>query len=119
MTDEPWPEELRLDLAERVLVVRFDDGSDYRLPAELLRVESPSAEVQGHGEGKLIVAGKREVAIMDLQAVGNYAVRIFFNDSHDTGLYSWRFLKGLGENQTRIWDDYLAALEARGLSRDA
>jgi DUF971 family protein len=88
-------------------------------PAELLRVESPSAEVKGHGVGeKRIVAGRSQVGIMKIEPVGNYAVRLHFDDLHDTGLYSWRYLYELGERQDEIWQTYLTELEARGLSRD-
>ncbi len=115
----PWPVELRVNRAEKQLTVVFDNGETFTLPAELLRVESPSAEVQGHGAGqKTIVAGRRHVGIMDLEPVGNYAVRIKFDDLHDTGMYSWGYLYHLGKNQERLWADYLKALEERGLSRD-
>jgi DUF971 family protein len=114
-----WPTEIRLKKAEKVLEIGFDDGSLFVLPAELLRVESPSAEVMGHGPGqKQIVAGRRDVGIMELEPVGNYALRIKFDDLHDTGIYSWQYLRHLGENREQIWRDYLAALEAKGLSRD-
>jgi DUF971 family protein len=93
-------------------------ADNYPWPAEL-RVESPSAEVQGHGPGqKTIVAGRRHVGIMDLEPVGNYAVRIMFDDLHSTGMYSWRYLYHLGQNQERLWSTYLEALERQGLSRD-
>jgi DUF971 family protein len=115
----PWPTELRVDRAEKRLTVTFDDGSSFTLPAELLRVESPSAEVQGHGPSqKTIVAGRRHVGIMELEPVGNYAVRILFDDLHSTGMYSWRYLHYLGRNQDKLWAGYLKALEERGLSRD-
>jgi DUF971 family protein len=115
----PWPTELRVNRAEKLLIVTFDDGARFELPAELLRVESPSAEVKGHGPGqKTIVAGRRHVGIMDLEPVGNYAVRIMFDDLHDTGMYSWDYLYHLGRNRERLWAEYLAALEQRGLSRD-
>jgi DUF971 family protein len=117
--NHPWPVELRVDRAEKRLTVTFDNGERFTLPAELLRVESPSAEVQGHGPGqKTILAGRRHVGIMDLEPVGNYAVRIKFDDLHSTGMYSWRYLHHLGRNQERLWQDYLDALEQRGLSRD-
>jgi DUF971 family protein len=113
------PVEIRLKRNEKALEIDFDDGRSFRLPAELLRVESPSAEVQGHGQDtKTIVAGRRHVGIMELEPVGNYAIRIKFDDLHDTGLYSWDWLYGLGANQDEIWQEYLDALEARGLSRD-
>ena len=115
----PWPVELRVNRAEKRLTVAFDSGERFELPAELLRVESPSAEVQGHGPSqKTILAGRRHVGIMDLEPVGNYAVRIKFDDLHDTCMYSWRYLYHLGKNQDRLWADYLKALEQRGLSRD-
>jgi DUF971 family protein len=115
----PWPTELRVDRVEKRLTVTFDTGERFELPAELLRVESPSAEVQGHGPSqKTIVAGRRHVGIMELEPVGNYAVRIRFDDLHDTGMYSWRYLYHLGKQRERLWADYLKALEERGLSRD-
>jgi DUF971 family protein len=112
-------EELRYVSAERRLEVAFADGKSFSLPAEYLRVESPSAEVQGHGPGqKQIVAGRRHVGIMRIEPVGNYAVRICFDDLHDTGLYSWDYLYELGEEQAEKWAAYLAAVEEKGLSRD-
>jgi DUF971 family protein len=114
-----WPVELRLKQAERRLEISFDDSSRFSLPAEYLRVESPSAEVQGHGPGqKTVVAGRAHVGIMNLEPVGNYAVRIVFDDLHDTGIYSWSYLYELGVEQERRWRDYLAALAAQGLSRE-
>ena len=116
---QPWPTELRVNRAEKRLTVTFDDGASFVLPAELLRVESPSAEVQGHGPSqKTILAGRRHVGIMELEPVGNYAVRILFDDLHSTGIYSWRYLHHLGRNQEKLWANYLKALEERGLSRD-
>ena len=113
-----WPTELRLHAAEKLLEVAFEDGSLYRLPAEYLRVESPSAEVQGHGPGqKQIVANCGEVGIARLEPVGHYAVRIVFDDGHDTGIYSWRYLHELGREQRDRWQRYLGALAAKGLSR--
>ena len=114
-----WPVELRVLRADKRLEIDFDDGVTVSLPAELLRVESPSAEVQGHGPGqKQVAAGRRHVGIMELERVGNYAVRIRFDDLHDTGIYSWRYLRELGERQDTLWAEYLAALEAQGRSRD-
>lgn len=114
-----WPTEIRLKKAEKRLEIAFDDGRTFSYPAELLRVESPSAEVQGHGaDEKTVVAGRRHVGIMEVEPVGNYAIRISFDDLHDTGIYSWTYLYGLGENQDRIWQAYLDALAAKGLSRD-
>ncbi|TSD82952.1 DUF971 domain-containing protein [Mycobacterium sp. KBS0706] len=113
------PVEIRLKRAERVLELRFDDGLHVTLSAELLRVESPSAEVQGHGPSqKTIVGGKRNVAITAVEPVGHYAIRLVFDDGHDTGLYSWTWLHELATRQDELWRAYLAALEARGLSRD-
>lgn len=113
------PLEIRLKRDEKVLEIDFDNGRRFRLPAELLRVESPSADVQGHSPSqKTIVAGRRHVGIIGLEPVGHYAVRITFDDLHDSGLYSWDWLYHLGENQDRLWQAYLAALAERGLSRD-
>ncbi|MFM8680931.1 MAG: gamma-butyrobetaine hydroxylase-like domain-containing protein [Alphaproteobacteria bacterium] len=110
---------MRLRKAEKRLEVAFDDGRSFSYPAELLRVESPSAEVQGHGASqKQVVAGRRHVGILELEQVGNYAVRIRFDDLHDSGIFSWQYLRELGENQDKVWSEYLASLEARGLSRD-
>lgn len=114
-----FPTEIRLKKAERVLEVDFDDGSRFVLTAEYLRVESPSAEVQGHGPGdKTIVAGRRHVGIVALEPVGNYAIRIQFDDLHDTGIFSWETLYRLGTRHAEIWQAYLDALATRGLSRD-
>ena len=114
-----WPVEIRLKKAEKILEVDFDDGARFRFPAELLRVESPSAEVQGHGPSqKQIVAGRAHVGILDLEPVGNYAIRIKFDDLHDTGIYSWRYLYELGQKLDETWARYLAALAERGLSRE-
>ena len=114
-----WPTEIRAFRDERRLEVDFDDGRSFSLPAELLRVESPSAEVQGHGATqKTIVAGKRTVGITAVDPVGNYAVRITFDDGHATGLFSWRYLRELGERQDELWAAYEQALAERGLSRD-
>jgi len=111
--------ELRLKRSEKLLEVTFDDGSRFRLPAEYLRVESPSAEVQGHGPGqKTLVHGRAHVGIINLEAVGNYAVRITFDDLHDTGIYSWSYLYQLGVEHNQRWRAYLDALAANGLSRE-
>lgn len=114
-----WPVEIRLLRAERALEIDFDDGRSFRYPAEFLRVESPSAEVQGHGPGqKQLVTGRREVGILAIEPVGNYAIRIRFDDLHDTGIYSWTYLREIGLGQKQLWDNYLAALQAAGKSRD-
>ena len=116
---EHWPVEIRHKQAERRLEIEFDDGVTFSLPAELLRVESPSAEVQGHGPSqKQFVAGRREVGIIAIEPIGNYAIRIKFDDLHDTGIYTWPYLYMLGEKQDDVWRSYLAGLEAQGLSRD-
>ncbi len=113
------PTEIRLKKEEKVLEVDFDNGKSFRLPAELLRVESPSAEVQGHGPSqKKIIAGRRHVGIMEVAAVGKYAVRLTFDDLHDTGIYSWDTLYDFGMRQDEFWQQYLNALEEKGLSRD-
>ena len=115
----PWPVQLRLIRAEKRLEIEFDDGKKFSLPAEYLRVESPSAEVQGHGPGeKTTVPGRIHVGIMELEPVGNYAVRIKFDDLHDTGIYSWTYLYELGRAQDKKWRAYLAELDKRGLSRE-
>jgi DUF971 family protein len=111
---------LRYSRAERVLNVSFDDGASYQLPAEYLRVESPSAEVQGHGAAtKVLVAGKKQVAIDRIERVGRYAVRLVFDDGHDTGLYSWDYLAQLGRERTKRWFEYESRLKAAGLTREA
>ncbi|MCW5772120.1 MAG: DUF971 domain-containing protein [Rhodospirillaceae bacterium] len=114
-----WPTEIRLKKAEKRLEIDFDDGASFAYPAEFLRVESPSAEVQGHGPGqKQLVAGRLHVGILELEPVGNYAVRIVFDDLHDSGIYSWTYLYEIGANRDALWNAYLAALEAQGLNRD-
>ena len=113
------PIEIRVKSEDKTLEIDFDDGKTFCLPAELLRVESPSAEVQGHGPGqKTLVVGRRHVGIMGLEQVGNYAVRIKFDDMHDTGIFSWPTLYDYGTRQSELWNDYLVALKAQGLSRD-
>jgi DUF971 family protein len=114
-----WPTEIRLKQAEKALEVDFDDGASFRLPAEYLRVESPSAEVQGHGPGqKTLVHGRAHVGILAVEPVGNYAVRLKFDDLHDTGIYSWEYLYKLGREQEERWRAYLAELAEKGLSRE-
>jgi DUF971 family protein len=111
--------ELRLKRAEKILEVAFDDGASFRLPAEYLRVESPSAEVKGHTpDQRQLVAGAAQIGILRLEPVGNYAVRIVFDDGHDTGLYSWSYLHELGREQAQRWRDYLAAMAKAGLQRE-
>jgi len=113
------PTEIRLNREEKRLEVDFDDGKSFSIPAELLRVESPSAEVQGHSpDQKKLVGGRRHVGIMEISPVGNYAVVLKFDDLHDSGIFTWDFLYDMGENQDTIWGDYLKAIEAAGISRD-
>ena len=115
----PWPTELKFSKAERMLTISFDDGSSYKLPAEYLRVESPSAEVQGHGVSqRQTVAGKRNVGVARMDPVGLYAVRIVFDDGHDTGLFSWTYLQQLGREHATRWADYERRLAAARLTRD-
>jgi DUF971 family protein len=115
----PWPTELRVTDAGRVLRISFDDGSSHELSAEYLRIESPSAEVQGHGPGQRVTQyGKRFVTIKQIQPTGNYAVRIQFSDGHSTGIYSFAFLHELGQAYPRKWAAYEAELAGKGLSRD-
>ena len=114
-----WPVEIRLAKDRRALHVAFDDGKAFSLPAELLRVTSPSAEVQGHSEAqRKTIGGKRDVTILSVDPVGNYAVRLGFDDMHTTGIYSWAFLRNLGVNAERIFQDYFDDLQAKGLDRD-
>lgn len=113
-----WPTEIKLVAGKRALAIAFDTGERFELPAELLRVKSPSAEVQGHSpDQRVTVGGKRTVAIADVRAVGNYAVQIVFDDGHDTGFYRWPYLYELGARETQHWQDYLDDLAAKGLSR--
>lgn len=119
MTQEAWPTEIRLAEGGRLLHVAFDDGGAFALSAELLRVRSPSAEVQGHSpRDQKTVGGKRNVAIIAVAPVGNYAVRLDFDDMHRTGIYTWRYLRQLGETAEGSFAAYLAELEAKGLNRD-
>jgi DUF971 family protein len=112
------PVEIRLRRAENLLEISFDDGQIFQLSPEFLRVQSPSAEVQGHGPGQAtLIAGKRDVAIAAIEPTGNYAVRLVFSDGHDTGIFSWDYLHQLGREQDARWRDYLQRLEAAGLTR--
>lgn len=118
--NEPWPTELRLRKDRAALEVRFEDGTAFSLPAEYLRVESPSAEVQGHSpDERKTVPGKRDVRILEVHPVGNYAVRLVFDDLHSTGIYSWPYLHELGREHDTRFARYLDELEAKGLSRDS
>jgi len=115
---DPWPVELRLAEGGATLRVSFDSGEAFGLPAEYLRVESPSAQVKGHGPGQeQLVWGKRKVTIRKLEPVGTYAVRIIFDDGHSTGLFTWPYLLKLGREQETIWPAYLGKLAAAGFSR--
>ena len=115
----PSPTNIVVHRKSRVLEISFDDGKTFKLPFELLRVYSPSAEVRGHGPGQeTLQVGKRDVDIVALDPVGNYAVQPHFSDGHSTGIYSWDILYALGRDQDRLWAEYLAALEAAGASRD-
>jgi DUF971 family protein len=114
------PTDLRLHQKSRILEIAFDDQRNFKLPCEYLRVYSPSAEVQGHGPGQEVLQlGKENVNIVNIEPVGNYAVRLFFDDGHDTGLYSWEWLYHLGVNQERLWSAYLQKLEKAGHKRQA
>lgn len=114
-----WPTEIRISKDRQTLKVAFNDGVAFALSAEILRVLSPSAEVQGHGPGqKLTVPGKRNVAILSVQPTGNYAIRIGFDDGHDTGIYTWPYLRKLGAEGESLFADYERELADKGMSRD-
>ena len=118
MSENAWPKELRVSKDKRSLTISFDDGQTFDLSAEYLRVTSPSAEVQGHSPAqRQTVPGKRDVEIMKMEPVGNYAVRITFTDLHDTGIFSWVYLRELGVEHEERWGAYLGELEEKGLSR--
>jgi DUF971 family protein len=115
---EPWPTELRLHKDRGTLTVAFDNGEAFDLSAEYLRVRSPSAEVQGHSPAeRKVIGGKRNVTILELQPIGNYAVRPVFDDGHSTGIFSWDYLLTLGRNRETWWGEYLDELADRGLTR--
>ena len=115
----PWPTELRLAKDKKSLAVTFDGGASFTLAAEYLRVTSPSAEVQGHSPSeRKTVPGKRNVAILEVHPIGNYAVRLVFDDMHSTGIYSWDYLYELGRDHARIWQEYVDELAGKNLSRD-
>lgn len=114
----PWPTELRLHKDRKTLSVAFDDGEHFDLAAEYLRVRSPSAEVQGHSPSeRRTVAGKEDVEILEIHPIGNYAIRLVFDDTHSTGIFSWVYLHELGRNRQEYWRTYLAELKAKNLSR--
>lgn len=117
-TDMP-PQQIKLHKKSRLLELRYADGSHYQLSCEFLRVFSPSAEVRGHGRGQEVLqTGKLNVEIRDIIAVGNYAIQLVFDDGHDSGIYSWRYLRELGENHQTLWEGYLAELRAANASRN-
>ena len=114
-----WPIESRIKSKEKALEIDFDNVESFKIKAELLRVESPSAEIQGHGSGqKVTLAGRRHVGILSVEPVGNYAIKINFDDMHDTGIYSWQYLYDMGANQSDLWHDYLMRVKELGFSRD-
>jgi DUF971 family protein len=115
----PWPTEIRLHKDKKALTIAFEGGDSFALAAEYLRVKSPSAEVQGHApDERKTVPGKSQVQILEVLPVGNYAVRLVFDDLHSTGIFSWDYLRDLGRNHAAYWQDYLDELAAKGLSRD-
>jgi len=117
--NDMWPTKLTLNRAEKILSIGFDNGTHFDLSCEYLRTQSPSAEVQGHGPAqRLTVGGKRTVAISAIEPIGNYAVRLVFDDGHSTGLYSWAYLWQLGTEYETRWQNYLSELAKKNLSRD-
>ena len=116
----PTPTALSVHSQSRVLEIAFSDGAEFRIPFELMRIYSPSAEVQGHGPGQEILqTGKREVGVVELEPIGNYAVKPVFSDGHQSGIFSWDYLYHLGADQNSLWDDYQRRLQAAGMDRDA
>lgn len=118
--DSPTPTAITVHNQSRILEVVFSDGAQFKIPFELMRVYSPSAEVQGHGPGQEVLqTGKRDVGVIELESVGNYAVKPVFSDGHESGIFSWDYLYHLGVNQDQLWSDYNHRLTAAGMSRDA
>lgn len=118
-TDSPTPEDITAHSASRVLEVKFSDGAAFRIPFELMRVYSPSAEVKGHGPGQEVLqTGKRNVGLLDIEPVGNYAIKPTFTDGHDSGLFTWEYLYFLGSEHDTLWSDYEKRLAATGVTRD-
>ncbi len=116
--ESPQPESINLHQKSRVLEIDFDDGRNFKLPCEFLRVYSPSAEVKGHGPGQSVLqTGKENVSITNIEPIGHYAVKLIFDDGHETGLYSWAYLYELGENKDALWKDYLQGLSDAGHQR--
>jgi len=119
MSTAPSPTDVTVHQTSRVLAISFDDGCAFRIPFELLRVYSPSAEVQGHGPGQEVLqSGKREIGILNIDAVGHYAIQPTFSDGHDTGIFSWPYLYKLGAEQDELWSRYLQRLSDAGIDRD-
>lgn len=120
MSGSPQPTEIRLHQQSRALELHFDDGAQFTLPCEYLRVYSPSASVRGHGPGQEVLqTGKRDVTLVNLEPVGNYAVKPTFSDGHDSGIFSWDYLYELGQQQDALWKQYAERLAAAGVDRDA
>ena len=116
----PIPTALTVHSQSRILEIAFSDGASFRIPFELMRIYSPSAEVQGHGPGQEILqTGKREVGVVELEPIGNYAVKPVFSDGHESGLFTWDYLYHLGADESRLWEDYQRRLQAAGVDRDA
>ena len=116
----PIPTALTVHSQSRILEIAFSDGAAFRIPFELMRIYSPSAEVQGHGPGQEILqTGKREVGVVELEPIGNYAVKPVFSDGHESGLFTWDYLYHLGADESRLWEDYQRRLQAAGVDRDA
>ncbi len=116
----PTPTRLTVHGQSRILEIAFSDGASFTIPFELMRIYSPSAEVQGHGPGQEILqTGKRDVTVVELEAIGNYAVRPVFSDGHESGIFSWDYLYAMGAEQDRLWDQYNQRLQAAGMERDA
>ena len=119
-TGSPTPTALTVHNQSRLLEIAFSDGALFKIPFELMRIYSPSAEVQGHGPGQEILqTGKREVNVVELEPIGNYAVKPVFSDGHESGLFTWDYLYQLGAEQAKLWDDYNRRLLAAGVERDA
>lgn len=120
ITATPTPEAITVHASARVLEIAFSDGARFRIPFELMRVYSPSAQVQGHGKGQEVLqTGKREVGINDIEPMGHYAIKPSFSDGHDSGIFTWEYLYHLGRDQAQLWADYEARLAAAGVARDA
>ena len=116
----PTPTALTVHNQSRILEIEFSDGAAFKIPFELMRVYSPSAEVQGHGPGQEVLqTGKRQIDVVQLEPIGNYAVKPVFSDGHESGIFSWDYLYHLGSDQSQLWDDYLRRLRSAGVERDA